>query len=148
MYCTHCGTQLPDNASFCPSCGHKQTAKTTVKLTIETNADTKKPPSLTSSEWKIPVGWVLLVIGTCLAAGFVYQIIETAHLWQYQMDSKKPTIVLGMLCGAVYICIFFITGIRFIKMPKLAYRNDRTYIIAAILAVGLLVVALAQAMMG
>ena len=70
MFCSECGTQIPDNAKFCASCGTNIENQTAEQRPQEQNAPSTESPQPTTSPiaaqpkptWKKVVTWAFLFI--------------------------------------------------------------------------------------
>ena len=73
MYCKNCGAELPDAATFCPSCGTAtkseatttQNGATTVNVNLAQNAPgaTAAAPKVSGSVTRLVLGIILIVFG-------------------------------------------------------------------------------------
>lgn len=81
-YCSHCGTQLPDNAKFCTNCG------ATLDAAAAPTADKSKP------KWLVPVIAVIAVavgIGVGITAGRKTDVNEPTPTASSISEDEKQT---------------------------------------------------------
>ncbi len=83
MYCNQCGTQLPEDASFCPSCGKKAKTTLTPPPTSKPNKEKRHTPK------RIAI-IIAIVLGICVLIGIAaFAISGTAD---EQKTIAVPTI--------------------------------------------------------
>lgn len=83
MYCNQCGTQLPDNASFCPTCGKATKASENQPSTPEPVKERRRAPK------RIAI-IAAIVLGICALIGIVSLIVSSTA--DEQKTIAVPTI--------------------------------------------------------
>ena len=107
--CTFCGTELPEGASFCPSCG-KQTARTISGEPFQGDSFVKTGEQ-TASPADFPMKWhnflmVVMIIGAVLIiingltamSGLQYDLqgASASHLYSYYPGLRAVDILYGI----------------------------------------------------
>ena len=77
--CRNCGTPLPEEATFCPSCGTRVAAGDTVREELPRHEPTPAPPSVAQSEPRVfglPPATFLAVLALVAVVGAVFLLVR------------------------------------------------------------------------
>lgn len=91
MFCSNCGTQLPDNTKFCTNCGAMQT----ISINVETNnaavpsAEPAQKPKKKANIWIIIAVIVVAFLAGKLISGSFTSDTDTTT--SYSQSSEEPT---------------------------------------------------------
>ena len=83
MFCKKCGTQLPDGAKFCPSCGATQESyPTPLPCSASDQQSGQQPPLNTCSypmKWYKALIYVILFLSALMNAAYGITLLTGAH---------------------------------------------------------------------
>lgn len=105
MFCTNCGKQLPEGASFCPACGNALDRSVSSHDTHSANLDYRKnDPTLNMDAYRRMFNWGYIVdaiVTLCILA--VWILLEPINLNPYFFEEvfNWPVIIGGILAMAV-----------------------------------------------
>ncbi len=109
-FCSNCGTPLPENSKFCPSCGKSVEQQTNTNIPP---APAPCPPA--SSEDKKTVAGILAILIGGLGIHYFYIGKTTAGIL---------TILLSLCTCYIWSLLMFIQGIMFLTMSNAEF-NER-----------------------
>lgn len=113
MYCSNCGTRLPDNTKFCPSCGTQQGMTVPKEKTAHRRED--ELFEYKAYYWKQPLGWVL-----CIFSGFCMLVYGYNFFFKPVSSASR----LGLVLGFVSALLYFNVGNNFIKSEKYIRKSE------------------------
>ena len=119
MFCTKCGKDIPENASFCPSCAapvnvqyQQQTAFAQQPVTPQQTAAIQEPAKVT--DWLIP--GIIATVCCCLPLGvvsivFAAQANSQAQQGNYEeaqktADKAKLFFILSIVLGLIGVVLY------------------------------------------
>ena len=121
MFCSKCGSNLTPGTAFCQVCG---TAASAAAVPVPAGAAPAAAPGTVSPHWLPPV--------TRAYAGFWMRFV--AHL----IDG----LLIGAVCGAIFVPMFFLTGLGgFLRAVDHNRQPDPAVIASFISSIALLVLA-------
>lgn len=121
MYCSKCGTEMPDGASFCPKCGESTspnqvnddlntildsaffspTQKVILKPDEQTPKKEVKDSSKTMAGSSKSLGTVLIILG------IVCDVISMFMIGSSSFEDFKFITIAGTICFLVGLCLKF-----------------------------------------
>jgi len=128
MFCTKCGTEIPENAAFCPTCAAPANEQSQDQPTWTQQNVTSPQPPVKVTDWLIPS--ILSTIFCCVPLGavsivFAAQANSMAAQGQFESaqkaaDKAKLFLLLGVGLWALAIVIYLLFYIFFICIAVLS----------------------------
>ena len=115
MYCSSCGAQIPDNATFCPSCG----LSTNVQwgTSYQQPIYTQQPVYAQQSRFQIPTGmlvWSIISIFLCTIPGIIAAVLTVLAKDATSQEDYDNKIRIAKILNIVSLVIFIIAFVGII----------------------------------
>lgn len=124
MFCGHCGTQIPDEAVFCPSCGQKIESSSRENQTPPA-LQTPVPPIKGHATGEAFLGSLSSVEKMALAGAFIVGgLMAPSAAVAFFSNFEKVTNLMGMYSGiepAMGVLIYAVFSLSFVFVPLDAF---------------------------
>lgn len=124
MFCGHCGTQIPDEAMFCPSCGKKNESCSQQDQTPLVR-QTPVPPVKGHATGEVFLGSLSSIEKMALAGTFIIGgLMAISATGAFFSNFEKVTKLMGMYSGiepAMGVLIYAVFSLSFVFVPLDAF---------------------------
>ncbi len=116
MYCNHCGTQMEDNAAFCPACGASTQAEPVaapapvVKTSTEITPDMLPEPYRPLSPWAY---FGLQILFAIPVVGLIFLIIFSFKRSNYNRRNFARSYWCGLILVAAVFVLILVLALLF-----------------------------------
>ncbi len=117
MYCNHCGTQIEDNAAFCPNCGTTTRPEPAAEPVAAPAPVTYKPteitPDMLPEQYRPLSPWAyfgLQILFSIPIVGLIFLIIFSCKRSNYNRRNFARSYWCGLILIAVLLLLVILIG--------------------------------------